>query len=86
MRRKKPNCKKNPKNEEREKNRATKAEIIVDSEILEQGWNRRLRRLEFQRVGRRNGEIWHSNGGVVPRNFLMREISVEFFPNNRKVL
>ena len=33
-----------------------------------------------------NGEIYHSIGGVVPRNSREREINVEFFLNNRKVL
>ena len=61
-------------------------EVVADNEILEQGWNGRFGRLRFQRVRKRNRKIWHSIGGAVPRNSLPREINLEFFPDNRKVV
>ena len=70
----------------KKKDGATKVKVFTDCEILEQGWNWRFKRLGFQKVRRRKGEIWHSIGGVVQRNSQEREINVEFFPDNRKVL
>ena len=60
--------------------------MVANGEILEQSWNERFGKLGFQKARRRNGEIWHSIGGVVPRNSLSREINVEFFPDNWNVL
>ena len=69
MRRKKPDSKKKTLRLKRKK-KDGEVEMVANGENLEQSWNGRFGKQGFQKAGRRNGEIWNSIGGVVPRNSL----------------